>query len=136
VDEQGTALASARRHRAAVERQVARELHLSVDTPLHELPPAWAGDYTPLITALAHENAQLASRVRERASEHESLLCQSLDRMHRLLPDLVLKSEGAALTYVASTQTFVSSCLAAKLFLRFIAMVLSITGPQLMHFQA
>jgi hypothetical protein len=56
--------------------------------------------------------------------------------MQNLLPELFSKTRQQPLNYVDSTQTLVSSCLAAKLFLRFIAMVLSITAPQLMHFQA
>jgi hypothetical protein len=78
----GAQVETARARRRLLQEQIAQLLNRRTAI-LQELVADLPSEYRPLVAALMRENADLISRVRERAEQNHRLLCRCADDMRR-----------------------------------------------------
>ncbi len=97
IQEHGTVIQGARRHREECRTVVARSFGLRDETPFAELLPFLPPPVRPLVLALVEENNDLLRRVQHRARQNHFLLSRSVELMQSLIGSLVPQSRP--LTY-------------------------------------
>jgi hypothetical protein len=105
---QSATIQSARERREASQQELARSLGQSADATFADLLPLLPEHYRPLVGALVQENNELLQRVRQRASENQTMLRRSLELMQRFITTLSPESGRQ------STQSATSAVLAME----------------------
>ena len=88
VNNQGTAIQTARRQREDAQRELAQTLQVGRDAPLTHLAPLLPADYRPLLNALMQENHHLLQRIQQRARQNHVLLRRSLELLDQFINSL------------------------------------------------
>ena len=102
INSQSGLIQSARERRETCQQELAQSFDQPKDTTFAVLLPLIPEHYRPLVSALVQENNELLERVRDRASENQSMLRRSVDLMQRFITTLSTES-GTQSTQSAST---------------------------------
>ena len=88
INNQSSAIQSARERREAIQRELAGTFQQPPDATFGALVPLMPEHYRPLVGALVQENNELLERVRHRAAENQAMLLRSLELMQRFITTL------------------------------------------------
>jgi hypothetical protein len=85
VNNQGSAIESARHQRESIQKELARRLQTEESASLTHLVPRVPPDYRPLLNALIQENHFLLQRIQHRARQNYLLLRRSMELLDRFI---------------------------------------------------